>query len=281
MCAPAASNRSRFFSVRGFTLIELLVVIAIIGILAAFLLPALNQAKQKAQTIVCLNNLKQLQLCFHLYAMDNGDLMPPNDFVYDINTMQAIPGNEGPSWCTNVAPFDAKPIGITGGLLFPYNTSLGIYKCPGDQSTVQLPDGTQLSQPRFRSFNMSQSVNGLSYAGQIAAEIPHYSKTTEPRNPSPVKLFVFLETHQDEITDTEFGIPVAVDDWYSYGYWWDIPANRHNRGANFSFGDGHVEHWRWEVPKIVQARGQAQSVAANEWDDYNRMQAGFRQDFTY
>jgi prepilin-type processing-associated H-X9-DG protein len=227
-----------------------------------------------------MNNLKQLQLCFHLYAMDNTDFMPPNDFVYDIGSMQPIPGNEGPSWCTNVAPFDANPAGIIGGLLFQYNTSLGIYKCPADQSTVQLPDGTLLSQPRFRSYNLSQSVNGLSYAGQIANDIPHYSKTVEPRSPIPANLLVFIDTHQDEITDTEFGIPVAVDDWYAYGYWWDIPANRHNQGANFSFDDGHVEHWRWQVPKTVAGRGSEQPVAANEWNDYNRMEAGFRQDFT-
>jgi prepilin-type processing-associated H-X9-DG protein len=141
-------------------------------------------------------------------------------------------------------------------------------------------DGTLLSQPRFRSYNLSQSVNGLSYAGQIANDIPHYSKTVEPRSPIPANLLVFIDAHQDEITDTEFGIPVAVDDWYAYGYWWDIPANRHNQGANFSFDDGHVEHWRWQVPKTVAGRGSEQPVAANEWNDYNRMEAGFRQDFT-
>ena len=267
-------------SALAFTLIELLVVIAIIAILAAMLLPVLSQAKEKGQRMVCLSNLRQLQLCFHLYAVDNSDFMPPNDFVYDLGTMQAIPGNEGPSWCTNVAPFDANPVGITGGLLFQYNTSLGIYKCPADQSTVQTPGGTLLSQPRWRSYNLSQSVNGLAFVGQIASEIPHYSKTIEPRSPVPANLLVFIEVHQDEITDTEFGIPVAVDDWYAYGTWWDIPANRHNQGCDFSFGDGHVEHWKWKAPKTVLARGSAQPVADNEWDDYDRMEAGFRQDFT-
>lgn len=58
---------------RGFTLIELLVVIAIIAILAALLSPALRQARDSAQALKCMNNLRQLGLVFRMYTSDNND----------------------------------------------------------------------------------------------------------------------------------------------------------------------------------------------------------------
>jgi prepilin-type processing-associated H-X9-DG protein/prepilin-type N-terminal cleavage/methylation domain-containing protein len=259
-----------------FTLIELLVVIAIIAILAAMLLPALTRAKSHALTTACLNNLKQLQAGWHMYDGENNDFVPPNSFVYDIITDQPL--DQGPSWCTNLAPWDVTPDGIQHGMLFPYNTSLGIYHCPADVSKVETRGGAELAQTRFRSYNMSQSLNGPKYDGLLATYIPSFQKLTQIHAPAPSALLVFIDVHEKEILDTQFGIPTQA--YGGDGVWWDVPANRHNQGCNFSYADGHAEHWKWKVPKMVTVpRGNVQPIAPGELDDYRRMQAGFRQTF--
>jgi prepilin-type N-terminal cleavage/methylation domain-containing protein/prepilin-type processing-associated H-X9-DG protein len=268
----------RWNTARGFTLIELLVVIAIIAVVAALLLPVLAKTKSTAQSIECLNNLKQLDLCVHLYVVDNQDYFVPNNsvavFVTTANgpVWSALPGS---SWLPDVdADTEIDPSNIINGLLFQYNTSLAIYHCPADQSTLETSEGQPLPQLRWRSYNLSQSVNGYPRGDpDYFPYIPAWTKFTEIRQPVPSQLFVFIDESAETIQDAEFGNPPVGGVFEQE--WWDIPSDRHNQGGNLSFADGHVEHWKWAVPKTASELGLPVSPA--ELPDFRRIQSAMKQ----
>lgn len=253
---------------RGFTLIELLVVIAIIAILAALLLPALSRAKSEAWTTACLNNLKQLEICWQSYAQDNNDLVVPNNSVNAGGSDASIAA--GVSWCLA----DPTVVNVQSGMLFPYNGSLGIYHCPADRSTLTDPSGSTPGPLRARSYNLSQSVNGYpEYDLFIFGYIPFFKRLTQIQSPNVANFLVFIDENEYTLLDSQFGMP--TDYYNGTQTWWDMPANRHNQGANLCFADGHAEHWRWVVPKVFTEWFQA--VPPAEMPDWLRIKACIKQ----
>jgi prepilin-type N-terminal cleavage/methylation domain-containing protein/prepilin-type processing-associated H-X9-DG protein len=210
---------------RAFTLIELLVVIAIIAILAALLLPALAKAKARAQGTKCLNNVKQLQLAWQLYADDNGNVIPPSA------------GNSpatNQSWCAG--NFTANPADKTdlnllkNSLLGPLAGSTRIYKCPGDTTD------------NVRSYSENCAMNNDGTDAAIWTQFALFHKSISV--PSPSQYFTFIDESSATIDNAHFLI--GFNQNYAAASVEDNPAAYHGMSGNTAFVDGHAaaRHWR-------------------------------------
>jgi prepilin-type N-terminal cleavage/methylation domain-containing protein/prepilin-type processing-associated H-X9-DG protein len=245
----------------GFTLLELLVVVGILLILAALILTGVQSASQKVAAAQCLNNMRQLQLCWQMYADDFQDRVAINR-SYEVDGVWRSTPN---SWIGNSSALhdrDARAIKI--GLLFryDYNRNVEAYRCPADDSFVVAAEIY-----RTRSYAMNGTFGGNFDPNDPKEVARNISKTTQIRNPS--RLFVFLEEHEDSIDDAHFLVWPAPDD-----RWVNMPSDRHSQSGIFSFADGHAEKVRWKGKKSFQDKSDYFKPVANESDleDLRRLQ---------
>ena len=250
-CAKV-SQRSQ----KAFTLIELLVVIAIIAILAAMLLPALNSAKIRAQSISCMNNGRQLMLGWIQYTVDNNDKLV-NNFGQTLTDSEIL-NKTYRNWVNNDLNWNTSGVALNnctnldGLRKAPFNAYVGgniaVYRCPADIYVLaaQRQPG-MIARPRSYSMNcyLGPHYPNGSPSTDDSATSRHYIKYGAM--PHPSNLYVTLDEQADSINDGYFQpfqtlkqvITGAGDSWH------DLPASYHGGAGSFSFADGHAEIHKW------------------------------------
>jgi prepilin-type N-terminal cleavage/methylation domain-containing protein len=245
----------------GFTLIELLVVIAIIAILASLLLPSLHSAKQKAQGVQCMNNHRQLALAWLMYTDDNDGRFPyasPDSVdVFDPFAWMSGFLDFSP---TNRSNWDVTK-DIEQSPLWSYcGKSLGIFRCPGDKSTVRPDSGPFAGQvvPRVRSMSMNMWVGGIAAPLNLGPGLDSppwqvYKQLADLIVPGPSMTALFWDQREDSMNMGNFCIDMTgyPDQPQTIEFNEDMPGSYHDRAGGLSFTDGHSEIKRWVDPRTV------------------------------
>ena len=214
---------------RGFTLIELLVVIAIIALLMSILMPALHRVREQGKRIVCEGNLKQMSLAWIMYAQEN-----------DGKIMKGIPG-AAPNNCWGDAGSNTgrteqeREAALMTGALWPYCTTLKLYKCPtgrrGEVLTYSIPDSMNATKQDTPSSNKNGST------------ILFITRLDQMHSPPPSERLVFI--------DEGFTSTGCFSVYYARAEWWDDAPIRHGDGTNFGFADGHAGYHKWMATETV------------------------------
>jgi prepilin-type N-terminal cleavage/methylation domain-containing protein/prepilin-type processing-associated H-X9-DG protein len=250
----------------GFTLIELLVVIAIIAILAAMLLPALSKAKAQGLSTSCLSNEKQLQLSWLSYNNDNkGYLVPNSPGAVDAD------GTSGVAWVYGDMGTPADQLNVTNiqkGILYPFVGNTKVFQCPAETKVLRYGN---LSGSLVRNYSMSGQMNGQDNLGGGESEnySPFCVKEGDIQHPPPARAMVFLHEADLSIDDGYFAIQVITRIWQN------VPANLHLSGDNFSFADGHVEHWKWLLAHTINLNAYNENALSPTDQDFDRVAAAY------
>ena len=234
---------------RGFTLIELLVVIAIIAILAAILLPVFSSARERARSISCASNEKQIGTALLMYAHDFDEAYP----------YRILNNTEGLTWRWAINP---------------YLHSTGVFRCPSNPHQ-DLPTGCIVStstyncpstpMPQADGFTISYAANMTTPTGFVPPEGDGLiAQTMGSSNPNGIRVTLAIIPAPSQL----IAVSESVYEWSEFqlqkGYLDQSLYNGHNGMANYLFADGHVKSMApfMTIPNSMDSRG---TSATNLW----------------